>query len=248
LVSDKQVSQDTARVSNPGKQAKRPRYSGRQRFYMALMLFVVVVGLPIVTVPSLRHRLETRAAAIKDAVRGRTGPVTVETSEEQAPFPEEYEHYTTTFPGPGEPLPMDRIFTARKNQPDLDADSPPALISPERSDAGKPAFVPAPDVEKSEQDAAESDSGGGLGYAQGEVEQEVYDILLESSPKVAEMVKGSDPALRFLSWGVVKRGEDLYWVRLIFETDENPNVEYIWSVEPGSKQVRPLSYNARSIS
>jgi hypothetical protein len=247
VVSDKKVSQDPAAVSNPEKRATRPRLDGRQRFYLALLLFVVIVGLPIVTVPSLRQRLETRVGAFRDAFSGRIGPVTVETSEEQAPFPEEYERYAASFPGPGGSLPMDRIFTARGDQADPDVYYPPALISPERSDAGKPAFVPEPEAGMPEPDGAESDSDDELGYARGEVEQEVYDILLETYPQVAEMVKGGDPDLRFLSWGAVKRGDDLYWVRLIFETDKNPKVEYIWRVEPESKQVLPLSHNARSI-
>jgi len=249
VVSDKKASQDPAGAANLKKQAKRPRTDGRQRFTLALLVFVVVAGLPVVTVPSLRHRLESRVGAIKGAVSGRIDPVTVNTDEAQAPFPEEYERVATLFPGPGEPLPLDRIFTARMGQPDPDpkAYSPPALISPERSDAGKPAFVPEPDMDLPGPDAPESDAGDALGYARGEVEQNAYDILLESYPQVAEMVEGSDPDLRFLSWGAVKRGDDLYWVRLIFETDGNPNVEYIWSVELESKRVLPLSYNARSI-
>ena len=249
MVSDKKASKDPVGVSHTKKGMKRPRYDGRKRFYTSLLLFVVIIGLPVVTVSSLRYRLETRIAAIKDAVSGRMDPVTAEISEKSAPFPKEYKRYAASFPGPGEPLPIDRIFTAKKQEPNPESYSPPGLITPESSNAGKPATVAvSPEEERTEPGTSNSASENGLEYTQGEVERDAYDLVLESYPKVAEMVKGSDPSLRFLSWGAVKRGDDLYWVRLIFQNDENPKIEYIWRVELESKQILPLSYNARSIS
>ena len=227
---------------------KHAHFDGRQRFYGVLLLFVVIIGLPIVTVPSLRHRLASRVTAIKAAIGGGVDPVIVEVGEEQVPFPKEYERYATSFPGPGGSLPLDRIFTAQTAEPDPQAYSPPALITPEQADTSEPISTAESEDAPAEPDVLEPDSDDGLGYNQGEVEQDAYALLLESYPQVAEMVEGSDPALRFLSWGAVKRGEDLYWVRLIFQTDENVEVEYIWSIEMESNRVLPLSHNARSIS
>ena len=248
MVSDKQRTQDPAGVSDTKRRVKQVRYDGRQRFYTALLLFVVIVGLPIVGVPSLRHRLADRVAAIKDAIGGRIEPVTAEIADEQAPFPKEYERYATSFPGPGRSLPLDRIFTARKEEPDPETYDPPALITPETASTGRPFSAAVPEEDTAAPEKVESDSEDGLGYNQGEVEQNAYAMLLESYPQVAEMVQGGDPALRFLSWGAVKRGEDIYWVRLIFQTGDNPKVEYIWRVELESKRILPLSHNARSIS
>ena len=247
MVSDKKGIRDPADVSDLKGGQKQVRYDGRQRFYGALLLFVVIVGLPIVTVPSLRNRLATRVAAIKTAIGGNIDPATVEIGEEPAPFPKEYERFADSFPGPDQSLPMDRIFTARTDEPDPQTYSPPALITPETASTGKPVPVAVPEEEASEPDAAETDSDDGLGYNQGEVEQDAYAMLLEYYPQVAEMVEGGDPDLRFMSWGAVKRGEDLYWVRLVFQTDADVEVEYIWSVEMESKRVLPLSHNARSI-
>jgi hypothetical protein len=250
VVSDQKISRDSDDVSDEKGRMKHVRYDGRQRFYGALLLFVVIVGLPIVAVPSLRERLSTRVAAIKSAIGGYIDPVSVEIGEEQAPFPKEYERFAASFPGPGQPLPLDRIFTARMKGTDSKDYSPPALMTPEPASTGKP--VPEPDSVSEETPslpgASESDSNDGLDYNQGAVEQDAYALLLKSYPKVAEMVEGGDPALRFISWGAVKRGEDQYWVRLIFKNEENVEVEYIWSVEIESKKVLPLSYNARSIS
>lgn len=248
MISEKKTNRSSADDSDSKSRVKHTRYGSGQRFYGALLLFVVIVGLPVVTVPGLRNRLETRVAEIKDAVSGRIEPVVVEVDEEQAPFPEEYERYATSFPGPGEPLPLDRIFTARKEEPDPGTYSPPALITPELADTGKPVLDVESVEEELESDAAVSDPDDGLGYSQGDIEQAAYGLLLESYPKVAEMVEGGDPALLFVSWGAVKRDEDLYWVRLIFQTDENVEVEYIWQVEMESNKVLPLSHNARSIS
>ncbi len=250
MTSDMNENRDAADVSDLKRHVKRARYDGSRRFYGALLLFVVIVGLPVVAVPSLRERLSTRVAAIKTAIGGYVDPVSVEIGEKQAPFPKEYERFAASFPGPGQPLPLDRIFTARTKETDSKDYSPPALMTPEPAITGKP--VPEPDSVSEEtpsgSGAPESDSNDGLDYNQGAVEQDAYALLLKSYPKVAEMVEGGDPALHFISWGAVKRGEDQYWVRLIFKNEENVEVEYIWSVEIESKKVLPLSYNARSIS
>ena len=84
-------------------------------------------------------------------------------------------------------------------------------------------------------------------YQKGKIEQEAYDLLLKSKPTVAGMVQGSNPSLQFKSWDAASRGDDTYWVRLIFQSEGNDQ-EYIWQVKLQSSQVTPLSYNARSIS
>jgi hypothetical protein len=247
VVSEQKENRDADDVSVPEEPVIRKRLDGRQKFYGALMLFVVVVGLPILTVPSLRNRLQSRVTAIKAAIEGGVEPVTAEIAEESAPFPEEYERYATTFPGPSRSLPLDRIFTARPDLPAVPEGSPPALMTPEVSGVGQPVLTEEFEEERPEPDAAEDDSDDGLGYNQGEVEKDAYALLLKSYPKVEEMVQDSDPALRFLSWGAVQRGEDLYWVRLVFQNEEDAEVEYIWQVEIESDRVLPLSHNARSI-
>ncbi len=80
------------------------------------------------------------------------------------------------------------------------------------------------------------------------MEQQAYDLLLKSNPTVAGMVQGSNPSLHFKSWDAANRGEDTYWVRLKFQSNGNPEEEYIWQVKIQANQVTPLSFNARSIS
>ncbi|MBN2241990.1 MAG: hypothetical protein JW793_04815 [Acidobacteria bacterium] len=247
MASDSKRERNPAVGPRPGKIPSRARSDGRRRFYTALLVFVVAVGLPIVAVPSFRNLLAARVASIRAAIGGGVDPVTVQIGDESPPFPEEYDRQATLFPGPDQTLPMDRIFTARTEDPGAPAGFPPPLFSPEASSAGKPVPDAEAETPPPEPGAAESDSDNGLGYSQGDAEREAYALVLQSYPEVAEMVEGKDPALRFLSWGAVKRGEDLYWVRLVFQNEENAEVEYIWRVEPGSKRILPLSFNARSI-
>jgi hypothetical protein len=87
-----------------------------------------------------------------------------------------------------------------------------------------------------------------LKYQKGKEEQDAYDLLLKSNATVAGMVQGSNPSLKFKSWDAAIRGDDTYWVRLKFQSEENPDEEYIWVVKPQAKEVTPLSHNARSIS
>ena len=80
------------------------------------------------------------------------------------------------------------------------------------------------------------------------MEQQAYDLLLKSNATVAGMVQGNNPSLRFKSWDAASRGDDTYRVRLKFQSNGNPDEEYIWQVKIQANQVTPLSYNARSIS
>jgi hypothetical protein len=241
VASDNRKTSERIHISNrKGPTGHSPAFNARKRFYSILLLFVVVVGLPIVSLPSLRHRLVTRIVAFQEAILGKSGPVTANMDEEQLPFPEEFER-----PAPAESdfFPMDRIFTAQSADSAPQLDTSYALITPESATDDTAFSDSAP-----EEDTSESDSDDGIVYTQGEVEQEMYALVLREYPRVAEMVNGDDPSLRFQSWGGVKRSEDIYWIRLVFQNDEDHDVEYIWQVELQTNKVLPLSYNARTVS
>ena len=62
------------------------------------------------------------------------------------------------------------------------------------------------------------------------------------------MVRGSESSLIFESWDAAYRGDDIYWVRVKFQSEDDAVREYIWQVNLDSKEITPLSYHARSIS
>jgi|GEM_PF-912001 len=244
VVSDKRKSSERIHISNrKGPTGHSHAYDGRKRFYSILLLFVVVVGLPIVSVPPLRHRLVKRVVAFQEAILGKSGPVMANMDEEQLPFPEEFEKSASGESVSGDFLPMDRIFTAQSADSGTQIDTPYALITPESATEDTVFSGIA-----AEEDTSESDSNDGIVYTQGEVEQEMYALVLGANPRVAEMVNSDDPSLRFQSWGGAKRSEDIYWIRLVFQNEDDLDVEYIWQVELQTNQVLPLSYNARNIS
>jgi hypothetical protein len=86
-------------------------------------------------------------------------------------------------------------------------------------------------------------------YQQGQMEKEAYDLLLQSSKTLKEMVDGQSLLYRFKSWDALKRDEDTYYVRVILTSvAENKDETFIWEVKLLAKQVTPLSFNARSLA
>ncbi len=218
-------------------------YRFRQRISTGLLLFVVVVGLPIVGIPTLRQRLSSRVEALKIAMAGGIAPVMVKVGENQEPFPPEYEKPEPPLPFLSELASREKVFTF---PPAVPAQQAPQLQARPR---GVILEAPPPS-EGSEQFAEQStpESDNELQYGQGEIEREAYELLLGSNSIIAGMVQGGDASLRFVSWGATRRQDDTYWVRLTFQSSEtNTDVEYIWQVKLLSKQITPLSYNARAI-
>ena len=226
-------------------------YRSRQRITMGLLIFVVVVGLPIVVVPQLRERLSARASTLKTAFSGEREPTMLAVGENKNPFPAEYERPIPTGPRAPELPPLDRIFTMEPSNAAVSTTVPartvprkerrldiPRQAAEQRAEEQtlETSIQPEPSVEPQ------------IKYQKGKIEQDAYDLLLKSNPKVAELVQGSDPSLKFKSWDAASKGDDIFWVRLIFQSEGNPDAEYIWQVKLQSNEVTPLSHNARSIS
>lgn len=235
-------------------------YRVRYRFYMSLLAFVVAVGLPIVSIPALKHRLADRVQTLREAMAGGTiKPAVVKVGENKEPFPSEYEK---KFSPPNYPK-LPAYFAASQGFSGPVVSPSPA---PERSSSSAPVrsartiripkipaaseSQPTPVTDAQEQAAA--DTAGAEAqpkYQQGTMEQEAYNLLLKSNATISGMVQGSNPALKFKSWDALRREEDAYWVRLTFVSlPGNTNVEYIWQVKLLTKQITPLSYNARSLA
>ncbi|MBN1569619.1 MAG: hypothetical protein JXA73_17370 [Acidobacteria bacterium] len=206
-------------------------YKARRRIYGLLLLFVVAVGVSTASVPKLRNRLVTRALAIWDAATGEHEPMMVQVGQNQERLPQEFERPAPhAMQIPRMPIPKKALTTPEGGyRPGSDG----ARASSEGATA-------------SESEPEESD--GGPKYQQGTMEQEAYDLLLSSTPGIAEIVKGNNPSYIFKSWDAAGRGDDIYWVRLKLEAEGKPAADYIWQVRLGSKQVSPLNFNARRIS
>jgi hypothetical protein len=189
----------------------------------------------------------TRSQALWEAMVGKRAPVMVQVGENHGPLPAEFERFAT--PGPQVihlPSPSKVHTTAQGgyiSRQDVARASSNAGESGARSSSLVQGEAPG---EEAITESAEADSEPK--YQQGKMEQEAYDLLLQSNPAIAEIVKGNNPSFRFKSWNAAGRGEDTYWVRLKLETEGKPEADYIWQVKLGSKQVSPLNYNARSIS
>ncbi len=242
MLSEANESQPTESI-RPGLERF---YKIRQRASMGLLIFVVVVGLPIIGVPYLRHRLSTRVASLKAALVRDIKPATLDAGANHEPFPAEYRKFVPPAPRPPDLAQVRRIFEmAPQPQPTPRAPRPSRMTKTE---------IPPPLPEKMAEPVLQTDSQTNqsaepaVKYQKGKAEQDAYDLLLKSNPKVAKMVEGSETSLKFKSWDAANRGEDTYWVRLKFQSEENPDEEYIWQVKVQSNEVTPLSYRARSIN
>ena len=247
------AEQASAQSRRPG----RPHYHSRT--YTGLLIFVVAVGLPLIGIGPLRHRLKTRFDIMRAAVRGeqQQQPAFARVGENQAPFPREYEqpqNRSAFWAKLIAPLQHQTIVAADQGgvptiiPPPLRRIPRPTLPIPskEKLRAAPGALVSAP-----EQAAAETTRSAVSEpvYKKGESEQEAYDILLNANQTLAGMVKGSDATLKFQDWAAANMGENSYYVMVTFlQTADNVARKYIWSVKVSSKEVTPLSSYAMSIS
>jgi hypothetical protein len=237
-------------------------YTGRQWFYGGLLVFVVAVGLPIIGVPSLRTRLSDRILAIKASLRTDSiVPVTVAAANNSNPFPAEFEK-TAREMKPAILPPIERIFTLQyKNAKPLPGvivknnrqQSTPSEANSEPSSKGRQEFNSIIEDSSTDDlrvvdDPSSPSARKEPKYQKGTMEQSAFDLLVSKNPTVADIVKGSHPGLHLKTWDAAKIDGDTYWVRLKLQADKNPESEYIWTVKMQSKEVVPLSFNAKSIS
>ena len=217
--------------------ARRARY--HQRAYLGLLIFVVLVGLPIVGVPAVRHRLHARVETLRAAIMGVPvvqAAATGKVGENHEPFPREYER-----PKP-QPSYLAQVQKALPRRPDRVAIGGGVSIVMPKAEPQVAAAAPA---------AAQAapDAGAEPQYKKGQSEQEAYDFLVISNQTLAGMIKGSDPALKFQDWGAANMGENSFYVMITFtQAADNQVRKYIWSVKVSTKEVLPLSSYARSIS
>jgi hypothetical protein len=217
--------------------------------YTGLLLFVIIVGLPIVAIPSLRNRLSERIFVLKAALSGDVMPATAQVGANHSVFPKEYE-----ASAPEGFRPFSPALTQKKSYTMI----APGLIAPDtlkvprrmrivETPSGKaPDALLEPEITAAPAVAKESEPE--VKFQQGAGEKDAYTLLLRSSTAIAGLVQGSKPSQHFVSWGAARKGEDVYWVRLKFQTEETPGeVDYIWEVKLKTSEVIPLSYNAKSV-
>ena len=252
--------------SNPGKDF--PAGGQYSRFYqtrfkimVGLGGFILLVGLPLVGIPKLRHRLHDRVQTLREALGGEPQPksVTARVGENTTPFPPEFERKVEPLKQPtygGVIALPNQVYNASQPYPLPSARTPaPSSSKPQAAVAAArppskrkvttPEAEPPPAETVSSRSANEPPSNEPQ-FRQGAIEKECYDLLLQSSPTVRGMVGGNDPGLRFKDWSAAKMEDESYLVRVNF-TKSGAEETYIWQVKPHTKQVFPLNFNARSL-
>lgn len=228
-------------------QSSQGGFRYHHRIYTGLLLFVVVAGLPIVAVPSLRHRLQERVETLRSAWAGKPliRPALATVGANPAPFPKEFERPQWTRPdilpkmeAPARPA---VLITAGGDAPSKPEKPTPERVRPELKIPQARADAEVTVAEKAPEQALEA--------RKGKVEQDAFDILVAANQILAGLVAGRDPKLKFQDWSATSMGQDSYNVSVTFvESADNVVRRYIWNVKVESKAVMPLSAYAREIS
>lgn len=201
------------------------------RLYLGLLLFVIVAGLPIIGITSLRQRLQLRVGILREALlagQNAVPPVVAKVGENTEPFPKEYE------------IPLQTWYQG----PDTFQFRVPVFRSGIELDAEASATA----EEQTAVDASQAEEENAIEFRQGDTEREAYDLVLKSSEVLAGMVQGKDSSLRFVKWAAARRDEDTYWVDVTFTRNtDGSEARYIWQVNMASKKVLPLSSLARAL-
>jgi len=218
-------------------------YRKRQHVTLALLLFVVVAGLPMITVPKLRQRLISRIFTLKAAAFGNLNPAVAQIGANVEPLPPEFQKPAVPILPIPNPVPSDKKYAISQDK------RVPLKITPRmtRIEVAPPPSDQGEASEEASAGASENSTEAEPRYQQGKAEQVAYDLLLKTNAAVAGIVQGSNESLRYKSWDAADRGNETYWVRLKLLSKDNSEADYIWQVKPGENLVIPLNYNARTI-
>ena len=230
-----------------------------------MLIFVVLAGLPMIGVPSLRYRLRTRLQGLRAAYAGEPAvqpPALAGVGENRAPFPREYERPVPLPPALPEIMPRAPVTPLRITPAGEDAAASLAAAKPQTSErrparasgavspAGKaePKLILPPSAAATAEPAA-AETGAEPQFRKGKDEQEAYDLLVNANQTLAGMVKGNDATLKFQDWSAAIMGEGSFYVMVTFvQTADQVVRKYIWNVKVATKEVIPLSAYAMSIS
>jgi hypothetical protein len=246
------------------------RYNRRRhRIYLGILVFVVVAGLPMIGIPSLRYRLRTRVQGLRAAYAGAPvvqAPAFAKVGESREPFPRAYERqqplpaYLPKIELPAARPPLGIILGGGDTPSSIGAGEPQSASRrpPRASSAGGQAAAPAgksepklvlPGFATATSEPPAADAGSEPQFRKGKSEQEAYDLLFNANQTLAGLVKGSDPTLKFQDWSAATMGENSLYVMVTFvQTADNIVRKYIWNVKVATKEVIPLSAYAMSIS
>jgi len=216
-------------------------------------------------IPTLRNRLSERIFVLRGAIGGNIMPVTAQVGGNPEGIPSRYEisvneasplfppaisgskNYSLIRPGLVAPGSMARSSIAPELLAPESRKAPRRLRIPE-APSGEVGSEPAVEPKAHPAPVASKEPDSEVKFQQGNSEKEAYNLLVRSSTSIAGLVQGSNPSLHFISWDAAHKGEDVYWVRLRFQSEGNPGeVDYIWEVKLKTSEVIPLSYNAKSI-
>ena len=232
----------------------------RHRIYMGMLIFVVLAGLPMIGIPSLRYRLRTRIQGLRAAYAGMPAaqaPAAATVGESREPFPRAYQHQAPLpayLPevAPRAPRTPLRITPGGEAAPASQAAGKPQAAAPRPARASGTGSEPkliVPSSATATAEPAAADAGSEPQFRKGKSEQEAYDLLAHANQTLAGMVQGSDPTLKFQDWSAAAMGENSYYVMVTFvQTADQVVRKYIWNVKVATKEVVPLSAYAMSIS
>jgi hypothetical protein len=203
----------------------------------------------MIAIPKLRNRLNHRFQRLKTAwMQPELEPITLAGANEN-PFPKEYERAPVQNNNKLQSSVIANPVASNKT-PVLESSlfKSVRILPSAKSKASISSISADNNLSENEANSQEASPDSLPQYRQGKNEKEAYDLVLKANKTLAMMVQGGNPGLQWKSWGAAHRGEDCYWVRVVFLNNDKTEIEYIWQVKIASGEISPLSYNARAIS
>jgi hypothetical protein len=204
----------------------------RLRIYQGLLLFIVVAAAPLAALPPLRARLLRRASDLRQSLARpdtRMPPARAVVGENLYAFPKELERPVVAARGVPGVYAMPKVVF--RGQP-----------APGEAPAPRSEEAPAPEADEAASERPPE-------FRQGDQERQAYDLLLKQNEAAAALVRGVEPGLRFKRWAAARSPDQAFLVDLTFTAtgETGPDVHYIWKVKLDSKEIEPLSHNARAL-
>lgn len=229
-----------------------PRISRRTYLYLLLALGCLIVLVYLFTAASSRRTMENRLAQIS-RTSAKLPPTVQSTSPENEHAPEPVAATTGADGRPVGPfdlasgtsrstVPIPPVPPSTKPagtlQPAPQSPRPPQSASQIRPDPARQPGAPA-------RTTAHPPGSGAKGAGSGGAGSPAYQLLLDSRPAFAAMLRGGSEEFHYQDFTATPKGENLSVLDFAFRRGSTEEIaHYTWEVDTQARLVRPIGLNA----
>jgi hypothetical protein len=217
-------------------------------FYAGVTFLIVYTGLLLAMFTDVRQKTVSRVSTLYRAAFKGPEKVTVTRAAIPENKPVQVVVQNTKPQGKGAPagaLPH-VVFPPGLKKGVLSSRPAPERPTESQAESKREETAP-PESSLSRSRASEREEAAPVSKGKGQ--QEAYAVLLQQNKPMADLVANADPNLKFKNWSGIKSEGDAHWIDLVFlNKSDGREVHYIWQVNPVSKEIHPINYQARKLA